>query len=91
MLNEGLILKPRADVRFRVIGDEGVVVLQEEAEVIALNEVGASIFSLLDARRSLGEVLEALLDEYDVDRESLASDLSTFVSELRDVGIVEEA
>jgi hypothetical protein len=35
--------------------------------------------------------LEALLVEYDVDRESLASDLSRFLSELRDAGIVEEA
>jgi hypothetical protein len=91
MLSEGAVFRARADVRFRVVGDEAVVVRQEDAEVIALNEVGASILSLLDARRSLGEVLESLLEEYDVDRESLADDLSRFVRELRDAGIVEEA
>lgn len=91
MLSEAAVFMPRAEVRFRVVGDEAVIVLQERAEVIALNEVGASLLSLLDARRSFGDLLEALLEEYDVDRESLASDLSMFLSELRDAGVVEEA
>jgi len=85
------VFRPRPDVRFRVVGDEAVVVRQEEAEVIALNDVGASILALLDSRRSVGEVLDALVEEYDVDRESLSSDLTRFLSELRDAGVVEEA
>ena len=85
------MFRPRPDVRFRVVGDEAVVVRQEEAEVIALNDVGASILALLDSRRSVGEVLDALVEEYDVDRESLSSDLTRFLSELRDAGVVEEA
>ncbi len=91
MLSDAAIFKARADVRFRVVGDEAVVVRQQDAEVIALNDVGASVLSLLDARRSVGDVFEALLEQYDVDRESLASDLSRFLLELRDAGIVEEA
>jgi hypothetical protein len=91
MLSEASVLKPRADVRFRVIGDEAVIVRQEEAEVIALNEVGASILSLLDSRRSVGDLLDALLEEYDVDRDSLAGDVSRFLTELREAGVVEEA
>jgi len=90
MTNDAAIFKPRPDVRFRVVGDEAVVVRQEDAEVIALNDVGASVLSLLDARRSVRDVLDALLEQYDVDRESLSSDLARFLSELRDAGVVEQ-
>ncbi len=91
MTNDTSVFRPRRDVRFRVVGDEAVIVRQEEAEVIALNEVGASVLALLDSRRSVRDVLDALLEQYEVDRESLASDLVRFLSELRDAGVVEEA
>jgi len=91
MTKDTAVFRPRPDVRFRVVGDEAVIVRQEDAEVIALNEVGASVLSLLDSRRSVRDVLDALLEQYDVDRESLSGDLSRFLSELRDAGVVEEA
>jgi hypothetical protein len=91
MTSDSAVFRPRHDVRFRVMGDEAVIVLQEEAEVIAVNEVGARVLALLDSRRSVSDVLDALLEEYDTDRESLAGDLSRFLGELRDAGIVEEA
>jgi hypothetical protein len=84
------VFKPRADVRFRVVGDEAVVVRQEASEVIALNDVGASVLSLLDSRRTVAAVVEALLSEYDVDRDSLREDVASFLTELRDAGVVEE-
>jgi hypothetical protein len=90
-MDESAVLRPRRDVRFRVVGDEAVIVRQEEAEVLAVNEVGASVLELLDSRRSVGEILEALLERYDVDRESLTSDVARFLSELRDAGVVDEA
>ena len=91
MTSDEAVFRPRSDVRFRGIGDEAVIVRQEDAEVIALNDVGASVLALLDSRRSVRDVLDALLEQYDVDRESLSGDLSRFLSELRDAGVVEEA
>lgn len=91
MTAESTVYRTKRDVRFRVVRDEAVVVRQEDAEVIALNDVGASVLSLLDARRSVREILDALLEQYDVEREVLARDLSKFLGELLDAGIVEEA
>ena len=91
MTSDAAVFRPRSDVRFRVVGDEAVIVRQEDAEVIALNEVGGSVLALLDSRRSVRDVLDALLEQYDVDRESLSSDVARFLSELRDAGVVEEA
>ncbi len=90
MTSDDAVFKPAADVRFRVVGDEAIVVRQEDAEVIALNEVGASVLALLDSRRSVRDVLDALVEQYDVDRNSLATDLTRFLAELRDAGVVEE-
>jgi hypothetical protein len=91
MTKDGAVFKPRPDVRFRIVGEEAVIVRQKDAEVIALNGVGASVLALLDSRRSVREILDALLEEYDVDREALSGDVSRFLSELRDAGVVEEA
>jgi hypothetical protein len=85
------VFRPRSDVRFRVVGDEGVLVRQEAAEVIAVNEVGASVLALLDSGRSVGKILDALLEQYEVDRASLSSDVFRFLAELREAGVLEEA
>jgi hypothetical protein len=90
MIQDGSVFRPRSDVRFRVVGDEAVVVRQEASEVIALNDVGASVLSLLDARRTVGAVVEALLAEYEIDRDSLRGDVESFLAELEQAGVVEE-
>lgn len=90
MIQDGSVLRPRPDVRFRVVGEEAVVVRQEAAEVIALNDVGASVLALLDSRRTVAAVVEALLAEYDIDRDALRADVEAFLLELRDTGVVEE-
>lgn len=89
MLSDGAIFKPKADVRFRVVGEEGVVVRQQSAEVIAVNAVGASLLSLLDGARSVADVVESLFSEYDVERESLRRDVERFLEELGEAGVVE--
>lgn len=89
-MNDSTVLKPRATVRFRVVGDEGVVVRQDSAEVIAVNDVGASVLSLLDAQRTLGQIFKELLLEYEIDRESLRKDVVDFLGELVSAGVVEE-
>ena len=78
------------DVRFRIVGDEGVAVRQQAAEVLALNGVGARVMSLLDTERALDEITASLQEEYDVDAGDLARDVAAFVSELVAAGLAEE-
>lgn len=81
---------PRPDVRYRRVGDEAVVVRQEAAEVVVLNAVAARILELVDQGHSRGEMIEVLLQEFDVDRERLAADLTTFLDELQAGGVIAE-
>ena len=90
MPNLDRVLKHKDDVRYRVVGEEAVVVRQNAAEVVALNDVGARILELIDAKSTVGQVIETMSSEYDVDREELAQDIENFVAALHDAEIVEE-
>ncbi len=78
----------RPDVRYRRVGDEAVVIRQEAAEVVVLNEVAARILELADAGRTRDEMLEGLLAEFDVPRDRLAADLDAFLAELESGGLI---
>ena len=84
------VLKHKDDVRYRVVGEEAVVVRQNAAEVIAVNDVGARILELIDAKSTVSQVIEMMSSEYDVDRDELTQDVENFVTAIHDAGIVEE-
>ncbi len=84
------VLKHKDDVRYRVVGEEAVVVRQNAAEVIAVNDVGARILELIDAKSTVSQVIERMSSEYDVDRDELTQDVENFVTAIHDAGIVEE-
>jgi hypothetical protein len=88
--DSSIVFKHKDDVRYRVVGEEAVVVRQNAAEVLALNDVGARVLELIDADKTLEQVIEAMSSEYDVSPEELGRDVERFVAEMRDAGIVEQ-
>jgi len=84
------VLKHKDDIRYRVVGEEAVVVRQNAAEVLALNDVGARILELIDAKCTVGQLVEAMSSEYEVEREELTRDVENFVAAIHEAGIVEE-
>ncbi|MBK8170306.1 MAG: PqqD family protein [Sandaracinaceae bacterium] len=78
--------------RFRVVGDEGVVVRLDGAEVVALNGIGAAMLELMrDGTRTLGDVAACIVERFDVDKLVAEQDASEFARELEEAGIVEKA
>lgn len=51
--------------------------------VISLNEVGAFIWNQLESETTKDKVLEALLSEYNVDRETALEDIDEFIEKLK--------
>lgn len=90
MVDLRAIFRHRPDLRYRLIDGEAVVVRQEAAEVLALNGVGARVLELLDGRRTVGEVVDRLYGEFEVDRAELERDVARFVAELATIGVTEE-
>lgn len=80
-----------ADVRFRILDGEAVVVRQRAAEVLGLDAAASRILELLDGERSLEAVIAALTAEYEGEPEAIAREVEAFVEELVAAGIVEPA
>ena len=83
------ILRPRRDVRFRIVDREAVVLRQEAAETLVLNEVGARILELLDGHRPVAAVVDQLEQEFEVDRVDLETDCHEFIADLARRGVLE--
>ena len=79
----------RPDVRFRLVREEAVVLKQDEGETLVLNEVASRILQLLDGQRTISEVAEALLAEFEVGQEEILEDVTHFTRELVEAGVVE--
>jgi Coenzyme PQQ synthesis protein D (PqqD) len=83
------VLRRRSDVRYRHIEGEAVVVRQSSAEVLVLNEVGASVLDLADGERDVRAWIDALSEVYDTDLAVLARDVLAFAAEMEDAGLLE--
>ena len=88
MITDEAILQRADDVRFRAVDDETVVIRQEAAEALVLNEVAGRILELVDGRNTVRDVVDRLLEEYEVSPASLTEDVHTYLRELLEAGVV---
>ena len=72
----------------RTFDHEVAVILPTANAVRVLNEVGGRIWALADGR-TLGEIVDILVNEYEVERNQLRMDAETFLSELQGRGLLE--
>lgn len=68
------------------VSGRGTVILLEGGVMHQLNLVGGSIWRLCDGSRSRDEIVDALAEEYAVDRATLEADVDAFVAELGERG-----
>ena len=78
----------------REIAGEVIVVPTSEAAgrlsgMITLNGCGRFLFTLLQEEQTLDSLTDALLEEYDIDREKARADVQKFVASLEQYGFLE--
>jgi coenzyme PQQ synthesis protein D (PqqD) len=56
----------------------------------ALNEVGARIWELLDGNRSLKEVRDSIVQEFEVSEMQAEEDLTVLIEQLKETGAIQE-
>jgi hypothetical protein len=76
------------NVRFRRVDDEGLILRQDTAEVIVVNQVAARLLQLLDGSMTLHAVLATLSQEFDATPDRLAGDVKPFINDLLDAGFL---
>ncbi len=52
--------------------------------VFAVSELGVAVWNLLQQEKDENEIVELLLQEYEVDRDTLTADIKEFLQSLRD-------
>lgn len=58
--------------------------------MMTLNKVGAFIAEQLQEERTLDELVDAVVERFDVDRETASRDAAAFIEELRANGALDE-
>ncbi len=87
-------MKIKDDFILRKVADSYVVVPVGNMTlnfngIINLNETGAFLFDVLQRGAKEQELLEKMLDEYDVPVEKAKSDIDDFISKLKEADILE--
>jgi len=71
------------------LGEEAAILNLKNTVYYGLNPVGARVWSLLQKPRSVGELRDALLDEYDVEADHCERDLLDLLEKMRSEGLIQ--
>jgi hypothetical protein len=82
-----------SNVVAREIANEQILVpirkqTADMAAIYVLNETGARIWQLLDGQRSLADISDLLVQEYDVQPDAFEHDLLEIIGQLHELGVV---
>lgn len=73
---------PNSQVSARTFGGETVIVDPRDNMVRMLNGVGSRVWELADGSRTIDEIAQVLVEEYDVEFEQAHESVLQFVQEL---------
>jgi hypothetical protein len=73
------------------LDDETVILSLADGTYYGLNAVGTSIWNLIQQPTTVQHILDALLEEYDVDRETCAKDLQALIEDLKAHQLIQDA
>ena len=85
------VLQPSDEVLFQEVAGEAVLLDMAGEQYFGLDPVGARIWTLLDGKRNLGDVLAVLHAEYDAEADAVRTDLLSLAQSLLDAGLVAAA
>ncbi len=82
-------------VVWRKIVDELILVpmrkdVADMETLYTLNEVGARVYELIDGKRSLREIVNSIVNEFEVTEQQAESDVSEFIEQLLEVESIHE-
>jgi hypothetical protein len=87
------VLRRSDEVVCRQVGAESILVpIRQNVGnldfVYTLSPVAARIWTLIDGKRTLGDVVAVIVDEYDVSRETAEADVRELVTDLAGVSLI---
>ncbi len=94
-LSPEAVFAPRGQVVLREVAGERLLVpvrrdVADLRSIFVVTGIGAFIWQQLDGQRSVGGVLAAILDHFDVGEDEARADLASFLERLTEAGIAEQ-
>ena len=71
------------------LGDESAILNLKNSVYYGANPVAASVWKLVQQPKSVAELRDALVDEYDVEPERCQQDLMMLLDKMRDEGLID--
>lgn len=86
-------MKINEDLIYRTITDEHILIpvgktALDHNGVFVMTEVGGRIWDLLRQEKEKEEIIHVLLEEYDVEEQTLRADVDAFLDKLVDSGLL---
>lgn len=72
-----------------MLGDEAAILNLKNTVYYGLNPVGTRVWNLVQQSRSVSEIRDTLLDEYDVEAAQCERDLLVLLERMREQGLIE--
>ena len=92
----GELFKRKEDIIHRKIAGESILVpirgeLADMNNIFFLNPVAEFIWEQFDGEKSLNDVFNMVIEDFDVNKDEANSDLKEFITDLKNAGLIEEA
>jgi coenzyme PQQ synthesis protein D (PqqD) len=85
------VIKLRDDVMWREVDGEIVVLDKRTWQYIGINQTGATLWTTVVGGASRDQLVDRLLDEFEVDRETAEQDVASFLETLRELQLLADA
>lgn len=87
MMSESIVVATENQVSTN-LEDEAVILHLKDGVYFGINQVGARIWNLLQVPRTVGEIRDVILEEYDIEPQQCEQDLLKFLKELHSKGLI---
>lgn len=81
-----LTLAPTAS--FQSLGDSAVILRSDSGQLYTCNETTEAFLRLVDGKNTIGAIVDSVLGEFEIDRNTLSHDLLAVAADLVAEGIV---
>lgn len=71
------------------LGDEAAILNMKNSVYYGMNPVGATVWNLLKQPKTVAEIRDAILEEYEVEEKRCEQDLLSLLEEMRNEGLIE--
>ena len=90
--DDNFIPVPNGDIVLRVEFDDWAILFNPDtADAFGINPTGVSTWNLIDGKRNIRQIIDAIHDEFDAVNDSVDSEITHFIEQLLQHGFIADS